>query len=58
MDQNHNSYATKCTMMIDCMAAKPQPCAGGCELDCFNSVGGNGPLSGCVDAILMAGGCQ
>ena len=58
MDQNHNSYATKCTMMIDCMAAKPQPCTGNCELDCFNMVGGNGPLSGCVDAILMAGGCQ
>jgi hypothetical protein len=58
MDQNHNSYETKCTMMIDCMAGKTQPCTGNCELDCFNSVGGNGPLSGCVDAILMAGGCQ
>jgi hypothetical protein len=58
MDQNHNSYEAKCTMMIDCMAAKPQPCSGNCELDCFNSVGGNGPLSSCVDALLMAGGCQ
>jgi len=58
MDQNHNSYEAKCTMMIDCMAAKPQPCSGNCELDCFNSVGGNGPLSTCVDALLTAGGCQ
>ena len=58
MDQNHNSYEAKCTMMIDCMAAKPQPCSGNCELDCFNSVGGNGPLSMCVDALLTAGGCQ
>lgn len=57
-DQNSNSYEMKCTMMIDCMASKPQPCGGNCELDCFNTVGGNGPLRGCVDAILTAGGCE
>ena len=55
MDQNHVSFEMKCTTMIDCMAGKPQPCTGNCELDCFNSAGGNGPLSGCVDAMLMAG---
>ncbi len=58
MDQNHNSFETKCTMMIDCMAAKPQPCNGNCELNCLHSVSGSGPLQGCVDALLTAGGCQ
>ncbi len=59
MDQNHNSYESKCVMMIDCMAGNAQqPCTGGCELGCYNMAGGNGPLQGCVDALLIAGGCQ
>jgi hypothetical protein len=58
MDQNHTSFAPNCMMMIDCMATKPQPCVGGCELDCFNHSSGSGPLQGCVDALLTAGGCQ
>jgi hypothetical protein len=58
MDQNHVSFEMKCKTMIDCMAGQTQPCTGMCELACFNAAGGNGPLSGCVDALLMAGGCQ
>jgi hypothetical protein len=54
--ENGNSKATDCMMMIDCMTA----CFGmnNCELNCLHSVSGSGPLQGCVDALLMAGGCQ
>ena len=54
--ENGNSLTLKCTTMIDCMTG----CFGtnNCETDCLHSVSGSGPLSGCVDALLTAGGCQ
>jgi hypothetical protein len=58
MDQNHTSFEMNCKSMIDCMAGQPQPCGGNCELECFNKSSGSGPLKTCVDAILMAGGCE
>jgi hypothetical protein len=58
-DNNNNSWETKCTGMLDCMALKPQPVSASDEQMCFNQAGGSGNLqSSCVDPLLMAGGCQ
>ena len=50
MDQNARLIGAECMTMIDCMAGKCRPVPDNCELECFNSVGGSGPLLGCVDA--------
>ena len=54
--ENGNSLTVKCMQMIDCLGAG-WPCTGNCKTTCLNSVGGSGPLSGCVDALLTAAGC-
>lgn len=54
--ENGNSKAADCMMMIDCMVGcYPM---NNCELNCLHAVSGSGPLQGCVDALLTAGGCQ
>lgn len=54
--ENGNSKAADCMMMIDCMVGCYR--MNNCELDCQHAVSGSSPLVACVDALLMAGGCQ
>ena len=51
--ENAMSLNTKCRAMIDCLEPLGMYTAGQ-RLDCFNRVGGSGPLDTCISALINA----
>lgn len=52
---NGLSLATKCQVMIDCLASKPAPRSSTVFRDCLNVASGSAPVSTCATALVQAG---
>ncbi len=52
---NGLSLATKCQVMIDCLASKPAPRSSTVFQDCLNVASGSAPVSACATALVRAG---